>query len=267
MLTDTHGAIDATETPVSIWRPGDFLMNEPEDLGDRSLLNHTVISEERRNPLDIHGFVYDNADDPALTDFIPKLHRHLYGRLLAPAGTPPDKNLAPSRSDLASLRIRHNRLYMHRRMLVNYTSYDMRRDQDTISPRCHPDVMLLAEPDSPHPYMYARVLGMFHATRTSLGMPTRGNAKRSKNAHSPPAARARNRTRAGCTDSPPAPRPHRHHLPPNGYGSASPLRAQTKRTDEKTGRTETAASSRDTPSRAATASIVAIGFVRYRTAV
>ncbi|CDO75898.1 hypothetical protein BN946_scf184523.g7 [Trametes cinnabarina] len=143
--------------------------SEPEDLGDRSLLNHTVISEERRNPLDIHGFVYDNADDPALTDFIPKLHRHLYGRLLGPAGTPPDKNLVPSRSDLASLRIRHNRLYMHRRMLVNYTSYDMRRDQDTISPRCHPDVMLLAEPDSPHPYMYARVLGMFHVNAYLAG--------------------------------------------------------------------------------------------------
>ncbi|OSC98561.1 hypothetical protein PYCCODRAFT_1454293 [Trametes coccinea BRFM310] len=142
---------------------------EPEALGDCALQEHTKVSEESRNPMDIHGFVYDNDEDPAVEDFIPKLHRHVYERLLAGVGSQPDKNLAPSRHELARLRIRHNRLYMHRRMLVNYTSYDMRREQDTISPRCHPDVMLLADPDNSHPYLYARVLGMFHVNAYIAG--------------------------------------------------------------------------------------------------
>lgn len=41
----------------------------------------------------------------------------------------------------------------------------MRREQDTINIRTHPDIMLLSnedEGDSYHPYWYARVLGIFH---------------------------------------------------------------------------------------------------------
>ncbi|OSD05112.1 hypothetical protein PYCCODRAFT_1385676 [Trametes coccinea BRFM310] len=142
---------------------------EPEDISSCSPTAHTEISEELRHPLEINGFVYDNEGDPAVEDFIPKLHRHVYARLVAGAGSPPDRNLAPTERELASLRIRNNRLYMHRRMLVNYTSYDMRREQDSISTRCHPDIMLLAEPGSIHPYMYARVLGMFHVSAYVAG--------------------------------------------------------------------------------------------------
>ncbi|KAI9060685.1 hypothetical protein FKP32DRAFT_1668146 [Trametes sanguinea] len=141
----------------------------PEESSSCSPTIHTEISEELRHPLDINGFVYDNEGDPAIADFIPKLHRHVHDRLVAGAGSAPDRNLEPSARELASLRIRHNRLYMHRRMLVNYTSYDMRREQDSISTRCHPDIMLLAEPGSVHPYMYARVLGMFHVSAYIAG--------------------------------------------------------------------------------------------------
>ena len=50
-------------------------------------------------------------------------------------------------------------------MRVNYTTYDVRRDQDTINPRTHADIMVLA-PDEPdalvkHPYWYARVCGIY----------------------------------------------------------------------------------------------------------
>ncbi len=54
-------------------------------------------------------------------------------------------------------------------MRVNFTTYDMRRDQDTINPRTRADVMVLnpGEDDTPkdkqHPYWYARVCGVFHA--------------------------------------------------------------------------------------------------------
>ena len=59
----------------------------------------------------------------------------------------------------------NNRLYLHKAIRFNYTTYDMRRDQDSVTPRTHPDVMVLAHEDDaaiPHPYWYARVLRIFH---------------------------------------------------------------------------------------------------------
>ena len=49
----------------------------------------------------------------------------------------------------------------------------MRRDQYCINPRNHADVMVLAHEDDeeldPHPYWYARALGIFHAYVRYLG--------------------------------------------------------------------------------------------------
>jgi hypothetical protein len=48
-------------------------------------------------------------------------------------------------------------------MQVHYTTYDMRREYDTVNPRTHPDIMVLSGETTPtHPYWYARVLGIFH---------------------------------------------------------------------------------------------------------
>lgn len=48
-------------------------------------------------------------------------------------------------------------------MQVNYTTYDLRREYDTISPRTHADVMVLSGETTPsHPYWYARILGIYH---------------------------------------------------------------------------------------------------------
>lgn len=46
---------------------------------------------------------------------------------------------------------------------VRYTTYDLRREYDTINPRTHPDIMVLSGETRPrHPYWYARVLGIYH---------------------------------------------------------------------------------------------------------
>ena len=66
------------------------------------------------------------------------------------------------------IHIRKTRIYVHQVMRVNYTTYDMRRNQDSVSPRSHPDIMVLA-PDEPdgsaakHPYKYGRIYGIYHA--------------------------------------------------------------------------------------------------------
>ena len=53
-------------------------------------------------------------------------------------------------------------------MRVNYTTYDMRRNQDSINPRTHADVMVVSPEEfdegvEGHPFWYARVCGIFHA--------------------------------------------------------------------------------------------------------
>lgn len=47
-------------------------------------------------------------------------------------------------------------------MRINYTSYDMRRGQDSLNPRTHPDIMMYSVDQTAHPYLYARILGVFH---------------------------------------------------------------------------------------------------------
>ena len=58
-----------------------------------------------------------------------------------------------------------NRIYRHCLLRVNYTTYDLQRDSDSINPRTnHRDIMLLSNSDAnAHPFSYARVLGIFHA--------------------------------------------------------------------------------------------------------
>jgi hypothetical protein len=55
---------------------------------------------------------------------------------------------------------------------VNYTSYDVQCDSDTINPKTHPFVMVRSpEKDAnSHPYWYAEVLADFHATVTHTGL-------------------------------------------------------------------------------------------------
>jgi hypothetical protein len=49
---------------------------------------------------------------------------------------------------------------------VNFTTYDVRVDQDSMNPRNHADIMMLApdyEDAAAHPFVYARILGVYHA--------------------------------------------------------------------------------------------------------
>ena len=68
----------------------------------------------------------------------------------------------PTDSDLFRVRIEGDHLYQHKVLRINYTWYDMRCDQDSVNPHTHPDIMMLAPDGAPHPYLYARVLGIFH---------------------------------------------------------------------------------------------------------
>ena len=96
-----------------------------------------------------------------------KLKTHLLTRFL---GKPFDADEeAYSNAQLAQVIITNNHIYQHQTLRVNYTSYDLRREQDSINLRTNSDIMLLSnedhdpDEDPPHPYWYAHVLGIFHA--------------------------------------------------------------------------------------------------------
>lgn len=57
---------------------------------------------------------------------------------------------------------------MHKTVKFNYTTYDVRRNQDVINPtKSSNNIMMLAKSDladasNRHPFLYGRVLGVFH---------------------------------------------------------------------------------------------------------
>ena len=57
--------------------------------------------------------------------------------------------------------IQHNTIFSHATATLNYVSYDITQDHDTIKSR-H-DIMLRACDNGHHPFWYARVLGIYHA--------------------------------------------------------------------------------------------------------
>ncbi|KAI0716914.1 hypothetical protein C8Q76DRAFT_420457 [Earliella scabrosa] len=113
---------------------------------------------------DLSAWVSDHRNDPAFKSFLPLLYDHLLARLSGKVyeGEEPECSVA----ERSSLRILANRIYHHRTLRVNYTTYDMRRSQDVIKPSSHPDVMVLSHEDgadeNTHPYWYARVIHIFH---------------------------------------------------------------------------------------------------------
>ncbi|KAJ6457005.1 hypothetical protein C8R47DRAFT_1248481 [Mycena vitilis] len=126
---------------------------------------HFHISLSRNFYCHLPSWLADNEGDPALVDFLPKLKDHLLGRLLHPNWTATGQEF--THQEHAKLLIVSDRLYRHKVLRVNYTSYDVRRGQDSMNPRTHADILMLTPDDGTdnsdkHPFSYARVIGVFH---------------------------------------------------------------------------------------------------------
>ncbi|KAJ6559288.1 hypothetical protein B0H10DRAFT_2240500 [Mycena sp. CBHHK59/15] len=123
---------------------------------------HHHISTSRNFSHHVASWLNEQGDDPATHDFLPKLKDHLLGRLMHPEWSGDgDEFTSEERSKVL---LRNDRIYYHKILRVNYTTYDMRRGQDSLNPRTHSDIMMLApEGDTSHPFSYAQVVGVFHA--------------------------------------------------------------------------------------------------------
>ncbi|KAF8223971.1 hypothetical protein L208DRAFT_1314114, partial [Tricholoma matsutake] len=61
--------------------------------------------------------------------------------------------------------------YNHQLVQINYTAYDVRRAQDVLNPNTtHHNIMLLnSMGEQCHPYLYACILGIYHANIIYVG--------------------------------------------------------------------------------------------------
>ena len=98
-----------------------------------------------------------------------KLKDHILGRLLK-REFDGDTYGELTDQDRNSVRISGERLYRCKTFRVNYTTYDIQRDGDTINPRTYPDIMVKSPETGPEAQpcqWYARVIGIFHAMVSS----------------------------------------------------------------------------------------------------
>ena len=68
--------------------------------------------------------------------------------------------------DQCHVKIMSNALYRHKTLQLMYTTYDMCEDQDKLNQRRYQDIMVLSD-SKDHPYLYGRVLDIFHTKVTN----------------------------------------------------------------------------------------------------
>ncbi|KAF8965639.1 hypothetical protein BDZ97DRAFT_2057933 [Flammula alnicola] len=127
------------------------------------------IARDEKNKIYLPDFVRVNQSDPAFRNFLPRLKTHLLSRNSGNAIPGEDPKF--TNSELSQVIVQNNFIFSHATASFNYTTYDVRRDQDTINVNSgRRDVMLPSFEDSSdennqdnHPYWYARILGIYHA--------------------------------------------------------------------------------------------------------
>ncbi|KIJ33763.1 hypothetical protein M422DRAFT_182849, partial [Sphaerobolus stellatus SS14] len=127
--------------------------------------NMHILSNRKRNCIDIGKFLTENQGDPAVKGFYSCLQDHLLTRILGDNSNDDEINF--THDERMRVLIIGDYMFEHARLRVNFTSYDLRRCQDTLNPKGdNRDFMVYAQddPNSPsfHPYWYARIIGIYH---------------------------------------------------------------------------------------------------------
>ncbi|KAL0564603.1 hypothetical protein V5O48_017441, partial [Marasmius crinis-equi] len=131
---------------------------------------HHVISESRNHPIHLDRFLHSGTPDPAKkarVNFVRKLKEHVLGRLRK-REFDGDTHDTFTDEDRNQILITNNKIYAVKTLRVNFTTYDVRRDQDVVNPSTDRNAVMVPSPErrestNAHPYWYARVLGLFHA--------------------------------------------------------------------------------------------------------
>ncbi|KAH7904408.1 hypothetical protein BJ138DRAFT_1138545 [Hygrophoropsis aurantiaca] len=133
-----------------------------------SLEVHHVIGSSQNIPWDIPSFVQKYAGDPAIREFVPQLKKHLLPRIRAILQSEIAESQGPTTYDghaqVSSednwhfVFFKNKQMYEHKLMRINYTTYDVQRAQDVGTASNDPEDCV-----NHHPFLYAQLLGIFHA--------------------------------------------------------------------------------------------------------
>ncbi|KAJ8457369.1 hypothetical protein ONZ51_g11576 [Trametes cubensis] len=122
--------------------------------------HHHHIGSSDKNFIGLREWQSEHPDDPFVETFVPRLKEHLRQRL---------QGAYPSLANTdVPIIIHHDRIYEHATVNFNYTTYDLRREQDIVHPSMGKSDILVHTPsacDDPpigYPWSYARVLGIHH---------------------------------------------------------------------------------------------------------
>ncbi|TBU55610.1 hypothetical protein BD310DRAFT_825501, partial [Dichomitus squalens] len=121
---------------------------------------HHHIEKAQRDGFNLWFWLGKHEADAATKSFTSLLREHLAQRFVG-QGAELEDGLSDEHT--SGVQILNDRLYQHKTIRVNYTTYDMRREQDSINPRTHADIMLLSPESDDDAFWYARVLNIFHA--------------------------------------------------------------------------------------------------------
>ncbi|KAI0040823.1 hypothetical protein FA95DRAFT_1527233 [Auriscalpium vulgare] len=124
---------------------------------------HYHIAEQSRDSVNLIDWLDDNDGDPALKNFRRSLIDHILARV---HNVPENEDRTFTDTERGTIVLKDNKIFFHQVLRVNYTTYDIRREQDSMNPRTHADIMVLSgeDPSDPsfHPYWYGRILRIFH---------------------------------------------------------------------------------------------------------
>ncbi|KAF7323811.1 hypothetical protein MKEN_00602400 [Mycena kentingensis (nom. inval.)] len=118
----------------------------------------------------------DDEEDPAFRDMVYNLRvytRRWCENTLKPAAADQPEERDYTSDELLAIHFDRERVWTHSTLQVNYTTYDLQRDQDTINTRTRPNIMFLStDEEDRHPYQYAEVIAIGHARVKIPAMPT-----------------------------------------------------------------------------------------------
>ncbi|GAB1527596.1 hypothetical protein RhiTH_010772 [Rhizoctonia solani] len=134
----------------------------------QSLLNgqpYTIGLTKRSEDMiaSIIRWVHGQQHDDAMKFFIPQLKRFFLACFLGSRDHPKFNE-----QEIAEIRFHQDRMYRHKTLRVNYTSYDVLHHQDLVNPSTSNRFIMLPAlsedgTNPPHPFIYAKVLGIYHA--------------------------------------------------------------------------------------------------------
>jgi len=111
------------------------------------------MSNSQNDPVNLYSYIHKNQADPAFKPFIPKLKDHILGRLLE-QDYKGDMYGKFTNAEWNTVHIASEQIYCCKTVQINYTTYDIRHNRDTINIQLYLDIMVNSLETGPNAQPY-----------------------------------------------------------------------------------------------------------------